>query len=316
MNINQLDKTDYDVLWFVDTENDPIKDVNLLIKVTSTTVHRMLVRPERCFSAMKELKDDAAAKAALSNVLVAAWRPCKYSLVTMMRNMNTYGYMPLEPEKLPKRVLWGGLVKLFKDTLIPLARCRVVHIDIRWGWKHVANVLRKVNDENESVDMCLIDFESLCEANNEPDVIENRSFQWDQIPSLHLEDKQRNGFRFVWWQCLTLAYVLLFEVSIEDSTPTVLSSFVDSMSRNLENDETNRFLQKFLDEDQKKILAGVNKPKIKQTDVENLMEMVGKAFPEDSKESIHENADITTVTTGTGSNSRKRKAKKLISKKN
>ena len=88
-----------------------------------------------------------------------------------------------------------------------MAKCEVVHTDIRAGWEKTYNILYRVN--GPGIDLCLIDYDSLSQ------------YPFDApgngrcISMKYLRSRNTTAFTFVWWQVLLMAYVWKCQISNE-----------------------------------------------------------------------------------------------------
>jgi len=176
------------------------EQAKVLIKVSSSAVHKILVMPFKTASAFKNLR--GLKSKALSDVLIGVWSPNKGSLVTCMKDLTNEGYQNLKPCEIPDvSVLWNSFATLVHELMLPLACRSVVHCDIRSGWDHTANLMwKKTRDDMQ---LRLVDFESLCNVMLCSELpVDRRCFH---VGSISDPDETTNAFAFLWWQCLLVA---------------------------------------------------------------------------------------------------------------
>ncbi len=243
------------------------KQTNVVIKVSSSAVHNMLVKPSKTSSAFKDLRGLECK--ALSDVLIGVWSPTEASLVTCMKDLGKNGYRNLKPcEILDVSVLWNSFATLVHELMMPLARRRVVHCDIRSGWDHTANLMWKKT--GRKMQLRLVDFESLCpidSCNGLP--TDGRCFH---VKFISDSDEKSNAFAFLWWQCLLVANTWLIETSSDElDAKTFVNDCRDgklgACFKGLLDEEDVNFLQEF---------AG-NKM-VTETTVMKLLQIFGAVF--------------------------------------
>ena len=108
----------------------------MLVKVSSTAVHSLLVSPSHVMLAMGEvLRGSQKMVNEISSVLHVAVNTSDVGLVTIMSDLSDE-YRALTPsadaDHLP--ALWAGFSNLVKDVLLPMAERDVIHPDIRPGY--------------------------------------------------------------------------------------------------------------------------------------------------------------------------------------
>jgi hypothetical protein len=102
----------------------------------------------------------------LADSLYAVYVPHKgVGVVQILPDLRTVGYVELRPEKQLLNLeqwkeAWDAFVKLVEDTLIPLAKQRLVHPDIRPGYEKTANLVFRGGSRKK---MLMIDLDSLVE---------------------------------------------------------------------------------------------------------------------------------------------------------
>jgi hypothetical protein len=91
------------------------------------------------------------------------YMPEEYGLVQLMTDLRADGFQPLRPQDLREpgrlRLMWNAFVAIVETTLIPLAEEEIIHMDIRPGYDHTANLLYQEKDGVGTIRM--IDLESL-----------------------------------------------------------------------------------------------------------------------------------------------------------
>ena len=80
-----------------------------------------------------------------------------------------------------------------------MAKCNVVHADIRVGWEQTYNIMYRKTESK--LELRLIDYESLTNYLN--DVPSHRR----SISVSYFTTNKQSPFQFVWWQVLLMAYV-------------------------------------------------------------------------------------------------------------
>jgi hypothetical protein len=121
-------------------------------------------------------------------------------LVTIMADLSKQGYGPLRPADQPGKVavLWEAFTQLVKYVLLPLATIGIVHVDIRAGYDETSNIFCKLDKKGETASMKLVDYESLVQLKKwKPSSLDGRYIR---------KERRWNATRFVWWQCIIVAY--------------------------------------------------------------------------------------------------------------
>ncbi len=175
------------------------KEVNVIAKVTSRTVHPSLINPFKAFDALKELKRRKKLKKEIGSVLYKVVRK-EVGLVSIMADLSKHGYRTLKPKEQQDKlaVLWAGFTDLVKNVLLPMAEINIIHPDIRPGFDVTSNILCKLEDNGTRAIMKMIDYESLV-------LFE----QWEaprKDGRYVTPEATWNATTFVWWQCICLAY--------------------------------------------------------------------------------------------------------------
>jgi hypothetical protein len=175
------------------------KEVDVIAKVSSLTVHNILIDPRTALSALKTLKTKRKIRKEIGAVLYSVIE-MKAGLVTIMADLSKQGYQTLKPREQRDKldVLWAGFADLVENVLLPMAKIGIIHPDIRPGFDVTSNMLCKLEDNDTRAVIKLIDYESLI------------SFQYWIAP---VNDGRYvkpgptwNATTFVWWQCICLAY--------------------------------------------------------------------------------------------------------------
>ncbi len=214
--------------------------MRVVVKVASTAVHKYLNHPSETWRAMeiisekvnsryedkiKQLEANTALetikKSGLFNVLFAAEKVGKNTLITIMRDLSN-DYEDLIPKNNARKGLWVAFEELVMRVLLPLADMSVIHPDIRPGWDFTANILYiKKGEGRDACDMPamqLIDFDSLVVFSD-----------WSS-PTVNFKyiDPEANwtSYTFLWWQCLAVAYAWSNQIDQEDMEEVNLTSRV------------------------------------------------------------------------------------------
>jgi hypothetical protein len=175
--------------------HDQTQEVDVLIKVTSTAVHEILVEPRESIHALWRLTKMKE----IGNVLYAVGEMSSGS-ITIMADLSTLGYRLLKPKDYPDKlaVLWRGFKELVKTVLLPMAEEFVIHPDVRPAYDLTSNILVKFEGEGseETATMRLIDYESFVD-----------SLRWyAPYDGRYVRVSCSSGAVFLWWQCVAVAY--------------------------------------------------------------------------------------------------------------
>jgi len=171
---------------------------DVCIKATSRSVHRLLVHPSHTRMTFRGLHC-----AELSEVLLCVWSRRDSSIVTIMRDLRKDPFQNLEPCSFSKKMdaLWDAFRSLVKRILLALAQENVVHCDLQPGWDYTANIMVKEEINDGTVELRLIDYDSLVLIYTCPEIPMNRQ-------SFHVcHDEKRSGLTaldYLWWQCVLI----------------------------------------------------------------------------------------------------------------
>jgi hypothetical protein len=198
------ESNDISTLCFYDKEVAN-EEANVVVKVSSITVHKLLIRPKDAFRALDVIhrKSNYDLLKEVQSVLKAVVET-DAGMVTVMKDLSKQGYEMLQPRlhRDHLSVLWIAFEELVEKVLLPFANLGIIHPDIRPGYDITSNILCKVEGNQgriECATMQLIDYESLVQCNawsdppNGDDRYISREVEWDAVT-------------FVWWQCLGVAY--------------------------------------------------------------------------------------------------------------
>ena len=169
---------------------------NVCIKVTSCSVHRLLVSPSSTRITFRGLKCSE-----LSEVLLCVWSESKSGVVTIMRDLKKDQYQNLKPCSCSNLdALWHAFKSLVTCVLLPLAQQHVVHCDIRPGWDYTANIMVKLIDD--AVELRLIDYDSLVLISTCYEIpMDHRSFHIRH----DVKRSKVTALAFLWWQCILIS---------------------------------------------------------------------------------------------------------------
>jgi hypothetical protein len=178
---------------------DTTQELEVLVKVSSTAVHSLLVRPIDTSLALHLYPTQCSneLKGALEEVGTVLYAVVRLSsgVMTVMADLPRERYKTLHPNVYNLEVLWGGFSKLVKDVLLPMAQfAGIIHGDIRPGYDLTCNIF--VDDSTGGATLKLIDYESLLWYS-----------QWSApAPNYLRREYERDAVTFVWWQCVSVAY--------------------------------------------------------------------------------------------------------------
>jgi hypothetical protein len=175
------------------------KEVDVIAKVSSLTVHNILIDPRTAVSALKTLKMKRKIRKEIGNVLYSVI-DMQTGLVTIMADLSKQGYRTLKPKEQRDKlaVLWAGFADLVENVLLPMAENEIIHPDIRPGFDITSNILCKLEGNDTRAVIKLIDYESLI-LFEDWIAPENDGRYVKPGPTW-------NATTFVWWQCICLAY--------------------------------------------------------------------------------------------------------------
>jgi hypothetical protein len=166
-----------------------------IVKISCISVHKYLVSAGDSWAALTRIKEKGSARlrSEISKVLLACTYFSTGCLVTVMKNLGVSNE-PLE---------WAAFSKLARSVLLPMAKAGVVHTDIRFDPAKGRFVNLMVDQNDQSRELRLIDFESLVilgDADGEQ-ITQDYAIS---VPSL----VGMSAYGFVHWQVLWVAYVL------------------------------------------------------------------------------------------------------------
>jgi hypothetical protein len=230
-----------DFLYVNFFESAPKESVKVVVKVSSPTVHFLLVDPAYAYSALERINYFAYCELVLlkqsndgvvlektdsdkvkliqarrvlvqemASVLYAAIKT-KAGMITIMSDLSTRGYGPLSAAHYKDQlsVLWKGFEHLVMTVMLPMARKSIIHCDIRPGFDETSNILCKIEGEGTEAkaSLKLIDYESVIDIAD-----------WD-VPcnsgNYIKSEPEWTATTFVWWQCVAVAYAWKREIPAE-----------------------------------------------------------------------------------------------------
>jgi hypothetical protein len=196
-------------------------ELDVLVKVSSTAVHSVLVNPKDTFTALTSIRFSTRNRYApqlktlvdeLGNVLYAVVNT-DVGVLTIMADLSTKGYKALRPKDYDNDLssLWVAFGELVKKVLLPMAEIAgVIHPDIRPGYDLTANILVHDSTSCGNISMKLIDYESL---------VCFRDWECPNLAGRYLHrDDFEDATTFLWWQCVGLAYIWSEKISVKPRT--------------------------------------------------------------------------------------------------
>jgi hypothetical protein len=182
---------------------DTTQELDVLIKVSSTAVHSLLVSPRSAASALRSIEELDILCEALGTVLYAAVN-MRSGLMTIMADLPRARFKTLHPHAFNLEILWGGFSRLVKEVLLPLASGPgIIHADIRPGYDLTSNIL--VDESAGGASLKLIDYESL--------LLSERF-----VPPGNYLPYDDDANTFVWWQCVAVAYFWSEKLDLDSRT--------------------------------------------------------------------------------------------------
>jgi hypothetical protein len=252
---------------FLDHKTEKPDKARVLVKVSSRTVHFLLIDPFNAYTALETIyikmkmarlvnavgsrrekivsaeqlelaKTNAVLLEEISSVLYAAV-PTSAGMLTIMADLSAQGYTTLSAAGHRGKIsaLWEGFEKLVKNVLLPMARMGIIHADIRPGYDETSNVLCTVEGEGTAqakASLKLIDYESVVAIST-----------WRAPANGSYIENQLNwsATTFVWWQCLAIAHAwknnILAKTYFEQKGN---NSLVLRLKRELANHQSNPLL--------------------------------------------------------------------------
>jgi hypothetical protein len=175
---------------------------DVVVKVSSISVHDLLIRPTDASLALKRIVSAGSGLVEeIGTVLLAVVEPGP-NLVTIMVDLTKKGYGALKPVENGNQlnVLWAGFEDLVERILLPMAKLGIIHADIRPGWDKTSNIMCKLGIDKSGVTKAtlkLIDYESfvLWEC-WKADVFDGRYIK---------EEPGWDATTYLWWQCMAVA---------------------------------------------------------------------------------------------------------------
>lgn len=210
-----LQDTQSDTLDFRRDKTEGASDV--LVKVLSTTVHHILITPERAYNALEKLLDvaDIGLVNEIGSVLQAIVPLEPPHVIIVMNDLTKMGYKPLKPIDNTDQldVLWNGFQDLVVRVLLPLARLQIVHAGICPGFDETSSILCKFRMENGKIIQAflkLINLESL---------VKFKFFRSTDLDRRYIEKEVGwDATTYLWWQCMAVAYVWKESLNTESLT--------------------------------------------------------------------------------------------------
>lgn len=177
--------------------------LDVLVKVSSTTVHNLFTKPGIAYVALRIISlGGKRLSKEVGSVLYAAVQT-NAGMVTIMADMTKQGYGPLKPIESHNdlAVLWGGFHDLVERVLLPMAEIGIVHADLRPGYDITYNILCKLQigrDGVKKATMKLIDYESIVHL-----------LDWNVhgIDGRYIKPEPGwDATTYLWWQCVAIAF--------------------------------------------------------------------------------------------------------------
>jgi hypothetical protein len=225
----------------------------VLIKVCCTAVHDYAVHPNDCFKALTALLKNSSLKFELSKVLIAYIDESDTTSITIMRDLTKnhsmncrnkakqskkrranhvadsmtdtlfFPFTVLSPVVFKERMsdLWKAFSDLVKKVLLPMANLNVIHADIRPGWKQTSNILCQCHPNNASIELRLIDLESLMKF--------SRMSTGDGRCMTTSLDEIKSAHQFLWWQVMHVAYIWYEQLVNDDPETLLVETFVQKL---------------------------------------------------------------------------------------
>jgi hypothetical protein len=214
--------------WFVGSKYEEGHLTNdCIVKVSCAAVHNFYVPPGKCNDALTALYIECITnsdlKTTISKVLLGfCFHDNSMTLASIMKDLQT-GDKPftiLEHQKfqIEQKLsqLWDAFCELVNSLLLPMADVNVVHLDIRSTHQFTYNILvsemqqkyevqeNKVKLQENTIELCLIDFESLALSTAAAKVDEEG--QNNAICMNMLGTNKESAYHFLFWQILWIAY--------------------------------------------------------------------------------------------------------------
>ncbi len=190
----------------------------VLVKVSSTAVHDLLINPSDSTAALYALERLTQRQPELMNeigsVLYGAVST-QVGLVTIMADLSLDRYETLRPQSDDgKRLfaLWTGFKDLVERVLLPMADQKIIHPDIRPGYDITFNILCQMSNDGTRATMKLIDLEGLVFVTKWSVPVVNGVMDGRFVPTMGDCD----ATTYVWWQCVFVAYVWSEKIAADD----------------------------------------------------------------------------------------------------
>ncbi len=241
---------------------DRTQELEVLVKVSSTAVHSLLVRPIDTTLALYLQPTECSneLKGALEEVGTVLYAVVRLTsgIMTIMADLPQERYKTLHPNLYNLEVLWGGFSKLVKDVLLPMAEfAEAIHGDIRPGYDLTCNIF--VDESMGGATLKLIDYESFVWYP-----------QWYAPAANYLRrEYKRDAVTFVWWQCVSVAYFWSEKLDVDSRTKDDRFELELMKSMLLYNVEGPDWLMKLRDQ---------AKGKVSKEEVENVLVVLADLF--------------------------------------
>jgi hypothetical protein len=184
--------------FFAETFSES-KEVDVIAKVSSLTVHNVLIDPNKALRALERLKMQGKTIKEIGTVLFSVIE-MEAGLVTIMADLSKQGYRTLKPKEQQDKLalLWAGFADPVENVLLPMAENGIIHPDIRPGFDVTSNILCKLEDNDTRAVIKLIDYESL--------ILFKKWIAPSHDGRYIARSSSLNATMFVWWQSICLAY--------------------------------------------------------------------------------------------------------------
>ena len=211
----QADSEESDICIFSTSPSLPRE--GLLVKVYSPSVHTSFLRiEEQQKYGLTLLHGEKKALSAVNDVFVAViFKRDPGSFTMIMKDLRT-SHVALQPKKLSKVLpaLWkNGMRPLVMNKLLPLARSKFIHCDIRAGFDCTANILIsndfETNPDKIDPDLKLIDFESIIKFRKRTTLPADSRYP-DTLTNCH------SALGCVWWQILNIGCSWVLQIPAGD----------------------------------------------------------------------------------------------------
>ena len=195
-------------------------DGSVLIKVTCPAVHEYLIHPERASAAIDRVQGKHPT--ALEEVLrTSVCHDESGTLVTIQHDMRAKGYNDFMPKSMcagRKSVVWEAMKELVERVLRPMAKCGVIHADLRFGWERTYNVVA-----SPTLKLQIIDLESLT-GTLEGFATGTGTFSFQMLQgTVPRGDREKKALGFLWWQLVIAGVAWGFEKDDVDAGMTILA---------------------------------------------------------------------------------------------